>query len=384
MKITDVKLFYVPVRFLFVKIETDEGISGWGEPLVEGRAATVEACVNEWKDFLIGKDPLKIEHIWQSMYRCAFYRGGAVMMSAMAGINQALWDIKGKYYQAPVYELLGGAVKKRIRVYRTIQSNNPDEMIADARKAVSEGYTLLKFTPPFPLHFVDTNEKIDKIVECASALREATDWKIDLAMDFHGRVHKPMAKTLIKALEPIRLSFIEEPVLPTNNEALKLFSMEGSTRFATGERMYSRWDYKPLFESGMIDIIQPDLSHAGGISECMRIAAMAEAYDVAFAPHCPLSVVAFSACLQVDAACENAVFQEQKVCIHDVSSSNPNLKWIVDPENTFHYENGYVSLPTKPGLGIEINEEAVIEANKTPHQWKNPLWETDDGTPIEW
>lgn len=384
VKITAVKLFYVPVRFLFVKVETDEGISGWGEPLVEGRAATLEACVKEWSQILIGQDPLKIEYLWQTMYRRAFYRGGAVMMSAISGIDQALWDIKGKYYGVPVYELLGGAVKKKIKVYRTLQSNVKSEMVEDARLGAQQGYKLLKFTPPSPVHFVDSFAKVDEILDCAEALRNAVGDGVDLAMDFHGRIHKPMTKTLLKELEPYRLAFVEEAVIPTNNEALRQLSERSSIRLATGERMYSRWDFRPLLESGCIDIVQPDISHAGGLSESRRIATMAEAYDVALAPHCPLSVVAFAASVQLDAMSENAVFQEQKVCIHDVSAQNPNFKWIKDPEGTFAYRDGFMDIPTKPGLGIEIDEEAVEEANRTPHNWKNPLWETEDGTPIEW
>ena len=383
MKITDLKMYYVPFRFLFLKIETDEGISGWGEPIIEGRAATVEAAVNEWRYFLIGHDPLKIEEIWQTMYRCAFYRGGAILMSAMAGINQALWDIKGKYYGVPAYELINGGVKDKVKVYRSIHGDTPEELAADAAKAVDEGYKLIK-SCPFPISaFIDTKEKVAKTVEMLTAAKESIGGRADFAVDFHGRLHKPMAKMMVKALEPLDLLFIEEPVLPTNREAMKEFAQWCATPIATGERVYNRWEYKDIFETGGVDIIQPDLSHAGGISECRRIAAMAEAYDLAVAPHCPLGVIAFASCIQLDTTTPNAVFQEQSIDIHDQSEANPFLSVLKD-RTVFQYEDGFVKPPKGPGLGIEIDEDKVEAISKEKHDWKNPIEKTYDGTPIEW
>ena len=385
MKITNIKTYQVPRRYLFLKIETDEGVSGWGEPIVEGRAETVAAAVGEWKSLLIGADPLRIEDIWQNMYRGAFYRGGPVLMSAMAGIDQALWDIKGKVLGVPVYELLGGAVKDRIKVYRGSHGAGPKEAADDAELALKQGYKLIKTASAADgMHYVDSYEKIDEICERFQAVRDRVGYKVDLAVDFHGRVHRPMAKQLFRELQPFKLAFIEEPVLPTNNEALAVFKQYGSTPIATGERMYSRWDFKPLFESNCVDIVQPDLSHAGGISEVRRIAAMAEAYDVAVAPHCPLGVIAFAACIQLDAMTPNAVFQEQAVNICDCTRDNFQLHWIKNPEEAFRYEDGYVRPPKGPGLGIEVDEELVAEAAKEPHNWHNPFNRTFDGTPIEW
>ena len=383
MKITDLKLYYVPVRFLYLKIETDEGISGWGEPLVEGRAATLEAAVNEWKKTLIGRDPLKVEEIWQTMYRGAFYRGGAVMMSAMAGIDQALWDIRGKFYGVPIYKLLNGGVKERVKVYRSVCDGTLEEQIADAKKLVQEGYSVMKTSPQQATHYIDSYEKVDEVVQRISALQEVVGKGVSIGIDFHGRIHRPMAKRLAAALEPLHMAFYEEPVLPENSEVLDTLRNYISTPIATGERMYSRWDFKQLLEKGRADILQPDLSHAGGISECYRIAAMAEAYDCAMAPHCPLSVIAFAACIQLDAATGNSVFQEQSVGIHDCTRKNPALQWIKNPE-VFAYEDGFVKVPDGPGLGIEVDEELVEEANRNPHDWKNPLWQTYDGAPIEW
>jgi galactonate dehydratase len=389
MKIVDLKLYHVPRRFLYLKIETDEGICGWGEPLVEGRAGTLEGAVNEWRDYFIGKNPLPIEEHWQTMYRCAFYRSGPVLMSAMAGIDQALWDIKGKYHDMPVYEMLGGPVKNKVKAYRGIRGSTAAELAADAALAKSQGYKLVKCGSTTVhhdgagTHYIDTLGRVDAAVAKLAAIRDAIGFDIDLAVDFHGAIHKPMAKVITKEIDQFRLAFIEEPVLPENSEALREVARYTSSPIATGERMYSRWDFKKILDDGYVDIIQPDLSHAGGISECRRIAAMAEAYDMALAPHCPLSVIAFASCVQIDAASPNAVFQEQSIDVHDGTKDNPGMAALGDP-GVFAFDGGFISLPAKAGLGIDINEEYVEEANKTPHNWKNPLLRTYDGTPIEW
>lgn len=383
LKITDLKLYYVPMRFLYLKVETDEGISGWGEPLVEGRAATLEAAVNEWRKELIGRDPLKVEQIWQTMYRGAFYRGGAVMMSAISGVDQALWDIRGKYYGMPVYRMLNGGVKEKVMVYRSVTDGTMEEQIADAKLLKAQGYRTLKTSPQQAMHYIDSYQKVEEVVRRVTTLRETVGSDVNIAIDFHGRIHRPMAKQLARALDPLHLTFLEEPVLPENNETLDELRQYTATPVATGERMYNRWDFKGLLASGRADILQPDLSHAGGISEGYRIAAMAEAYDCAMAPHCPLSAIAFAACLQLDAAAPNSVFQEQSVGVHDCTRNNPLLRWIKNPE-VFAYSDGFVRVPQGPGLGIEVDEELVAEASRTPHDWKNPLWFTYDGTPIEW
>lgn len=382
MKITNIDTFVVPPRWCFVKIETDEGIIGWGEPVVEGRAATVEMAVKELKDYLIGKDPLTIEDHWNVMYRAGFYRGGPILMSAIAGIDQALWDIKGKYFNAPVYQLLGGACRESIRVYSWIGGDRPSDVGASAKAVVEAGFTAVKMNATEELQYIDSYEKIDHVVERIASVREAVGDYIGIGIDFHGRVHKPMAKILAKELEAFRPMFIEEPVLPENNEALAEITKHTHIPIATGERMYSRWDFKPLFEAGYADIIQPDLSHAGGITEVKKIASMAEAYDVALAPHCPLGPIALAACLQVDATAHNAFIQEQSLGIH-YNQGNDLLDYITD-KDVFAYQEGHVKIPQGPGLGIEINEEKVKEMTKTGHSWKNPVWRHQDGTVAEW
>ncbi|MEH7415739.1 galactonate dehydratase [Neobacillus drentensis] len=382
MKITGYELFQVPPRWLFLKIETDEGIVGWGEPVIEGKAATVKAAVEELMTYLIGKDPLRIEDHWNVMYRGGFYRGGPILMSAIAGIDQALWDIKGKFYNAPVFQLLGGACRDSIKVYSWIGGDRPSDTAKMALDCVERGFQAVKMNGTEELQYIDSYDKVERVIENVAAIREAVGKHIGIGIDFHGRVHKPMAKVLVKELEQFRPMFIEEPVLPENNEALKEIASLTSTPIATGERMFSRWDFKSLLAGGYVDIIQPDLSHAGGITECKKIISMAEAYDVAAAPHCPLGPIALAACLQVDATAHNAFIQEQSLGIH-YNQGNDLLDYIVDP-SVFHYENGYVKIPQGPGLGIEVNEEKVREMAKVGHQWQNPVWRHKDGSVAEW
>ncbi len=382
MKIESYELFQVPPRWLFLKIVTDEGIVGWGEPIVEGKARTVKTAVEELMDGLIGKDPLRIEDHWNRLYRSGFYRGGPILMSALSGIDQALWDIKGKYYHAPVHQLMGGPCRDTIRVYTWIGGDRPSDVGEAARKAVFSGFTAIKMNGTEELQYIDSYTKIDEAVARVAAVREAVGDEVGVGIDFHGRVHKPMAKVLVKELEPYRPMFIEEPVLPENNEALKEVAKYTSIPIATGERMFSRWDFKSLLADGVVDIIQPDLSHAGGITETKKIAGMAEAFDIALAPHCPLGPIALASCLQVDATCHNAFIQEQSLGIH-YNKENDLLDYMAD-RTIFDYMDGYVKIPDGPGLGIEINEEYVRKRSEGSHDWKNPVWRHKDGSIAEW
>ena len=382
MKITGYELFQVPPRWLFLKIDTDEGVTGWGEPVIEGKAATVKAAVHELMENLIGKDPLRIEDHWNMMYRSGFYRGGPILMSAISGIDQALWDIKGKFYNAPVHELMGGACRDSIRVYSWIGGDRPSEVGEAAKAIVEAGFTAVKMNGTEEMQYIDSYEKVDQAVARIAAVREAVGPSVGIGIDFHGRVHKPMAKVLVKELEQYRPMFIEEPVLPENNEGLREIAKHTSIPIATGERMYSRWDFKQLLTDGYVDIIQPDLSHAGGITENKKILSMAEAFDVAAAPHCPLGPIALASCLQVDATSHNAFIQEQSLGIH-YNVESDLLDYITD-HSVFEYKDGYVKIPTGPGLGIEINENRVKELAKVGHNWRNPIWRHKDGSIAEW
>lgn len=381
MKIVNYELYQVPPRWLFLKIITDEGLEGWGEPVIEGKAATVKAAVIELMDTLIGEDPCQIEGLWNQMYRSSFYRGGPILMSAISGIDQALWDIKGKYFNAPIHQLLGGKARDSIKVYSWIGGDRPSDVAREAQKVADKGFNAIKMNATEELQYIDDFQKVEYVVARVDAIRKKMGNNFGIGIDFHGRVHKPMAKLLIKELEPYHPLFIEEPVLPEHNEILKVLA-NYSVPIATGERMFSRYDYKDALASGYIDIIQPDLSHAGGITECKKIISMAEAYDIAAAPHCPLGPIALAACLQVDATCHNAIIQEQSLGIH-YNKSNDLLDYVQD-RTIFDYQDGFVNIPQKPGLGIDIAEDYVKERAKIGHNWKNPVWKHQDGSIAEW
>lgn len=376
------ELFKVPPRWLFLKITTDDGVTGWGEPVVEGRASTVAAAVREMEEYLIGRDPTEIEDIWQVLYRGGFYRGGPILMSAISGIEQALWDITGKIYGLPVHKILGGAVRQKVRVYSWIGGDRPSDVAAQARERYQAGMTAIKMNATEEMGWIDSYKKVEEVLARVQAIRDVLGYKIDIALDFHGRVHKAMARVLMKELEPYHLMFVEEPVLIENREALIELRRHASMPIATGERNFGRWDFKALLADGAVDIIQPDVSHAGGILEVKKIAAMAEAYDVAVAPHCPLGPIALAACLQVDYCTPNAFIQEQSLNIH-YNVGADLLDYLENPQ-LFDYKDGFVGVLTEPGLGISIDEDVVRQRSDERLCWKNPVWRMEDGSIAEW
>ncbi|MFG6460068.1 galactonate dehydratase [Roseateles sp. DXS20W] len=382
MRITKLTTYRVPPRWMFLKIETDEGVVGWGEPVIEGRARTVEAAVHELSDYLVGQDPSRINDLWQVMYRAGFYRGGPILMSAIAGIDQALWDIKGKVMNQPVYELLGGLVRDKMKVYSWVGGDRPADIIRDIKRLREGGFDTFKMNGTEELGIVDSARKVDEAVARIAEIRAAFGHDIEFGIDFHGRVAAPMAKPLLKALEPYRPLFVEEPVLAEQAEYYPRLAEQTAIPLAAGERMFSRFDFKRVFQAGGISIVQPDLSHAGGITECFKIAGMAEAHDVAFAPHCPLGPVALASCLAVDFVSHNAVLQEQSMGIH--YNKGAELLDFVKNKDDFRIEDGFINPLRKPGLGVEIDEERVVEASKNPPDWRNPVWRHADGSVAEW
>lgn len=382
LKITGIELFKVPPRWLFLKVYTASGIFGWGEPVVEGKADTVAACINELEKYLIGRNANEIEDIWQVLYRGGFYRGGPILMSAISGIDQALWDIKGKYLNVPVYELLGGAVRDKMKMYCWIGGDNPDIVLEEAHKKVDAGFKAVKMNATGAMDWVSSIRDIKQVANNIKLLREEFGYDLDIGLDFHGRIHKPMVKSLIDELAPYEPMFIEEPVLPENNDVLKHIYNYTSIPIATGERMFSRWDFKDVLQQGVVDIIQPDLSHAGGISEVRRIAAMAEAYDVTLAPHCPLGPISLASALHVDFVSANAAIQESSIGIH-YNKGYDLLDYLSNPE-IFEIKKGYISLFSNPGLGVSIDEDKLREAQKIGHDWSGPIWRSEDGNFSEW
>ena len=382
MKIVQLSTYHAAPRWLFLKIETDEGITGWGEPVIEGRSRTVETAVHELGEYLIGKDPSRINDLWQMLYRGGFYRGGAILMSAIAGIDQALWDIKGKALGVPVYELLGGLVRDRMKTYRWVGGDRPADIIQQIRDYQALGFDTFKFNGTEELKLIDSPRRIDEAVAKVGEIRAAFGNTIDFGIDFHGRVGAPMARVLLRELEPFRPLFVEEPVLPELAEYFPRLAASTSIPLATGERMYSRFEFNSVLAAGGISILQPDLSHAGGITECVKIAAMAEAHDVALAPHCPLGPVALAACLQVDFVSHNAMLQEQSIGIH-YNEGADLLDYVLNKEDFTCHDGDIVALP-KPGLGVEIDEARLLHASQQPPNWRNPVWRHADGSVAEW
>jgi galactonate dehydratase len=381
MKIVGYETFLVAPRWQFLRIDTDEGISGWGEPIVEGRAEAVQGAVTALMEQLVGSDPLRIEEHWQVMAKGGFYRGGPVLSSALAGIDQALWDIKGRYHAVPVHELLGGPVRDKVRMYTWVHGRDNAQLVDEAQAKVAKGFTALKLNLSEALPPIPSAAQLRGAVSRVEVLRDALGDGVDIALDFHGRFSTAATRQILPLLEPLLPMFIEEPVLPEFARDLRRVVESTSIPIATGERLFSRWDFRDVLTTG-IAVAQPDISHAGGVSEVRRIAAMAEAYDVNVAPHCPLGPITLAASLQIDFATPNFLIQEQSLGI-EYGGGNELLDYLVDP-GVFTFTDGHVERPTGPGLGIEVNEDVVREAAANPHRWRSPILRHEDGSFAEW
>ena len=375
MKITKLETFLVKnTRSLFLKIHTDEGLVGLGEPVLEGRALTCATAVAELESYLVGQDPTRVVHHWQAMYRHAFYRGGPILVSALSGVEQALWDLAGKALGAPVYKLLGGPLRDRIQVYGGTGGATPEEAAKTTKARVAEGYTALK-TGLFsrrPARIIESPGFVDHAVSIFAAIREAAGKDVRVGVDFHGAISPQTAALLIKELEPYDPMFIEEPVQCQNVDVLADLARKTHIPIATGERVFTKWGFREILEKHAASILQPDLSHAGGIFECRLIAGMAESYYAGIAPHCPLGVIAMASCLQLDASIPNFLAQEQGYL------GGGHIK------KPFVVEKGFIELPTGPGLGIELDEDAMAKL-RTTEDWKNPqTYDPDDGSVVDW
>ncbi|HLS32404.1 MAG TPA: galactonate dehydratase [Brevibacterium sp.] len=382
MRVRSIETFLVPPRWLFVRIETDEGVTGWGEATLEGHCEAVRAAVHSFEDIVVGQDARRIEDLWQRMTKSGFYRGGPVFGSAVAGIDQALWDIKGKALGVPVYELLGGPVRDSIRVYGWIGGDNPTGVAEAVQAQLEAGLTAVKMNASGPMPHLGGKDDTDGILARAAAAREVLGDTGDFALDFHGRISPAYARRLLPLLEPLHPLFVEEPTVPENGQELQRIVESTSLPIATGERLYSRWDVMPALRAG-VAVLQPDLAHAGGISEVRRIAALAETFGVAIAPHCPLGPLALAASLQVDFATPNVLIQEQSIGIHYNVGSNELLDYVLDPE-VFSFVDGSIRRPTEPGLGVTVDEDAVRRADEVGHRWRTPSWVRPDGSLAEW
>jgi galactonate dehydratase len=368
VKITRLETFLVKPRWIFLKIHTNVGVVGLGEPLLEGRALTIQTAIKELEPYLIGKDPRNIVHHWQAIYRQAFYRGGPILTSALSGVDHALWDIKGKLLNVPVYELLGGPTRDRVRVYGRASSAE------QIKQRKSEGFTVIKTGIAKKTHanIVENPKFIKYAIDNFASLRDAGGDDMDIAIDFHGHIPPQTSKILIKELEPYQPMFIEEPCLPQNVDTLVDIARGTHIPIATGERIFTKWGFREILEKGAASIIQPDLCHAGGITEGRIIAGMAEAYYAPIAPHNPMGPISLAVGLQLAASVPNFLVQEQ------VSLGEGYLKVPFKLE-----KDGCVLIPKGPGLGIEL-DEGKMEAMKG-HNWTNPeTYNELDGSVVDW
>jgi galactonate dehydratase len=381
MKITGIEQFFPRPRIRLVKIITDNGLVGWGETTLEGKPKSTVAAVEELSDYLVGKDPLRIEHHWQHIYRSAFFRGGNVLMTALSGIDQALWDIAGKYYEVPVYQLLGGSVRDRIRVYAHWGIGSlTDEGKSSAKDRLewlqkTGGYTAFKSGPGGKWRAHEAPSVIDGFVERAYLMREWVGLDVELAFDFHGKMTPALAIEICHELQGMRPMFVEEPVPQENVEALKLVSDHVTFPIATGERLLTRWGFREIFEKQAVAYIQPDISHVGGITELKKVANMGEVYYIHIMPHCAIGPVAFSASLHVDAAVPNFLIQEQVDSGLGAGLFKENWK----------VTDGHIDLPTKPGLGFEIDEtEAEQDCGIYQEELGGEFYYDSDGSVADW
>jgi len=381
MKVTDIRTFVVDcfrTNWVFVKVYTDEGIDGVGEATLEYKEKALIGAVEHIREYLVGKDPLQIERHWHDIYRDAYWRGGAVLMSALSAVETALWDILGKSLGVPVYQLLGGRANDKVRIYVNgwfSGAKKPEEFAACAKSAMERGVTALKWDPFGKAYLTLSNAELDNALACVAAVREAVGNRVDLLIEGHGRFDVPTGIRIAQELAQFRPMWFEEPVPPDNLEALKAVRDKSPVPISAGERLYTMKDYKELFELRAADYIQPDISHAGGIMELKKIAAVADTYYIPFAPHNPSGPVANAATLQLAACCPN--FNILEIMYSDVV-------WRTDVTNeSLHYENGYITIPDKPGLGIELNEEACLAHPYQPHTLRHYTGALTDIRPPE-
>lgn len=372
MKITAVEHFVCQAggrNWVFVKVSTDEGVYGVGEGSLYGKEHTMRAAIEELRREIVGKDPRRVEYLWQEMYRHAFWRGGPVLCSAISGVEMALWDIKGKLLGVPVYELLGGHVRDEVRFYCNLGDGTPESLIERGRKWIAKGVDAFKIYPFPAVNYVDSMRPIREAEEKIASFREFAGNEVDIMIDFHGRLSPSMAILAEEVMRPYEPLFIEEPCLPENVEAMAKIARHAKTPIATGERLYTRWGLREIIERQIASVVQPDLCHCGGIMEAKKIAAMVETYYMATAPHNPYGPVATAACVQVDFCIPNFLIQEH------IFDDMPWRDLVYTP--VIELENGRLKRPTLPGLGIDLNLEEIA---KHPYEERDQVkWYHPDG-----
>lgn len=335
---------------VFVKVETDQpGLVGWGEATLEGKPRAVAACIQDMEPMILDQDPHRIEHCWQILYRSGFWRMGVIGLSAISGIDQALWDIKGKDLGVPVYELLGGRVRDKVRVYTHFGGDTPEKMAESALSKKAKGWTAIKTVPVPITNVLDGPCKLKQAEAGLRAVREAVGDEVDILLDMHGRLTPQMAIQYARRFEPYAPLFIEEPSQAENPAVMARVAKATAIPVATGERLFLRWGFREILETGGASLLQPDPCHAGGISETRKIAAMAETYYAGLAPHNPYGPLATAVSVHIDLASPNFVIQE--MIDPDVA---PEAQALV--KEPLPVVDGYIFPPTKPGLGVEVDE----------------------------
>jgi galactonate dehydratase len=386
-RIADIEAFQVPPRWILIRVESEDGLVGWGESIVPKRARGVLGAISDLAGNIVGSEASRIEELWQRMRREGWCQPSSLLAAAAAGIEVALWDIKGQAAGLPVHEFLGGRVRESVPVYAWIGGDRPEDVVADATARREQGFSAVKMNATAELDYLDGHAKIDAAVARVAALRDAFGTELRIALDFHGRVHRAMAKALLAELEQFRLMWVEEPLGAGTDDALGILT--GAARgipIATGERLTSRWEFRRLLEDRVVDVLQPDVSLTG-LFELEKIARMAEAYDVAVAPHCPNGPVSLAASLQVDACAGNVPIQEQSLGLHynrGYAGLTPGEMgdYLTDPDPLTPH-GGHLSVPDGPGLGIGIDEE-VVRARQEPWQLAEPGWRHADGRLADW
>lgn len=388
LKVTDMKVFGVTIEkdsdrpYVFVKLETDAGVIGWGEATLEGKAGGVMQTVQDLREFIIGKDPMLVEHHWQSMYIHAFYRAGPILGSAIAGIDQALWDIRGKVLNQPVYRLLGGPVDPQgVRGYYHARAQTLEQLREVRASAKELGITAFKSGIPGYYEWIETNDSIRRAVARIEMLREGLGDDIDIGVDFHAKTSPSVASIICKEVEPLNLMFIEEPCPPENVKAMARICSRTTVPIATGERLVAHYSCRELIEQGVVDILQCDINHVGGITALWKVGAMAEPSGVMLAPHACEGPIGGMATLHVDAATPNFIVQEICSGVEPARKEKLWEEWLGFP--AMRMVNGYFPLPDKPGLGFDLSEESI---KKYPFEGTIPMARVfhEDGSVAAW
>src|ERR1051326_5868025 len=388
LKVTGMKIFGVSLTpnsdrpYVFVKLETNQGVVGWGEGTLEGKAGAVMACINDFRDFIIGSDPMQVEHHWQSMYVHSFYRAGPVIGSAISGIDQALWDIRGKVLGLPVYKLLGGPIDGRgVRGYYHANASTREQLAQLRENAHKIGVSCIKAGIPGYYEWIETHAKIERAVRGMQFLREGLGPDIDIAIDFHAKTSPSVASILVKEVEPLNLLFIEEPCPPENVQAMQRIARRSTTPIATGERLVGLFGCRRLIEMGVIDILQTDINHVGGITGLWKVSQMAAVSGISMAPHACEGPIGGSATLHVNSAMSNFVVQEVCGQIQPGPTDKIWQEWLGFP--AMRMVDGRFPLAQKPGLGFDLTEESLA---KYPFGGTRPMARVfhEDGSVAEW